>query len=396
MRTDRAFITTPTGSNNPDPAEDSRFMALALSLGRRGLGQTWPNPAVGAVLVQSTDRGPLIVGRGWTQKGGRPHAETEALRHAGAAARGATLYVTLEPCSHHGKTPPCVDAILAAGVVRVVSALEDPNPEVGGEGHRRLRAHGIPVDVGIGAEAARRAHAGHIRRVTDARPHVTLKLAISADGKVGLAGRKPVAITGAPATARVHLMRAMHDAILIGIGTALADDPLLTCRLPGMAPRSPVRVVLDSRLRLPLDGKLVRSASVTPLWVFTTPAAPPAAEHALRTLGAEVVRVAGSTGGLDLSAALKQIAARGITRLMVEGGAKIAAAFVGADLVDAAALFRSPNAVGSDGVDALEGLPLAALTDSPRLTLHGGESFGADRLELFERARAIDSLRGAS
>jgi len=370
-------------SNSPDPAEDARFMALALSLGRRGLGQTWPNPAVGAVLVQSTDRGSLIVGRGWTRKGGRPHAETEALRHAGAAARGATLYVTLEPCSHHGKTPPCADAIAAAGVARVVSALEDPNTEVGGEGHKRLRAHGIAVDVGIGAEAARRAHAGHIRRVVDGRPHVTLKLAISADGKVGLAGRKPVAITGAPATARVHLMRAMHDAILIGIGTALADDPLLTCRLPGMVQRSPVRVVLDSGLRLPLGAQLVRSASIAPLWVFTAPAAPPAAEQALRTLGVEVIRVAGSGGGLDLSAVLKQIAARGITRLMVEGGAKIAAAFVGADLVDAAALFRSPNTVGSDGVDALEGLPLVPLTNSPRLPMRNGASLAPDRLELF-------------
>src|ERR1700674_2726492 len=351
----------------PDPAEDARFMALALSLGRRGLGQTWPNPAVGAVLVQTTDGGPLIVGRGWTQKGGRPHAETEALRHAGAAARGATLYVTLEPCSHHGKTPPCAYAIVAAGIARVVSALEDPNPKVGGEGHARLRAHGIAVDVGVAAEAARRAHAGHIRRVVDGRPHVTLKLAISADGKVGLAGRKPVAITGAPATARVHQMRAMHDALLIGIGTALADDPLLICRLPGMAQRSPVRVVLDSRLRLPLNGKLVRSASVTPLWIFTTPAAPPAAEQALQALGVEVIRVAGSAGGLDLSAVLKQIATRGITRVMLEGGGKIAAAFVGADLVDEAALFRSPNTVGSDGVDALEGLPLVMLTNSPRL-----------------------------
>jgi diaminohydroxyphosphoribosylaminopyrimidine deaminase / 5-amino-6-(5-phosphoribosylamino)uracil reductase len=373
-------------NTNSDAPEDARFMALALSLGRRGLGQTWPNPAVGAVLVQSSERGPLIVGRGWTQRGGRPHAETEALRHAGAAARGATLYVTLEPCSHHGKTPPCADAIVAAGVARVVSALEDPNPQVGGEGHERLRAHGIAVDVGIGAEAARRAHAGHIRRVVDGRPHITLKLAISADGKVGLAGRKPAKITGEPASARVHLIRATHDAILIGIGTALADDPLLTCRLPGMAQRSPVRAVLDSKLMLPLDAQLVRSASTTPLWVFTTPAAPLAAELALHAQGVEVIRVAGAAGGLDLSGVLKHLAERGITRLMVEGGARIAAAFVAADLVDAAALFWSPNALGSDGVDALAGLPIAALTNSQRLVMRGEESLGADRLELFERA----------
>src|SRR6516225_173079 len=205
-------------------------MALALSLGRRGLGRTWPNPAVGAVIVKDGE----IVGRGWTQPGGRPHAEIEALRRAGAAARGATLYVTLEPCSHHGKSPPCVDAIDAAGVARVVSALEDPNPEVAGEGHARLRKAGIAVEIGLGAEEARRAHAGHIRRIVDGRPHVTLKLALSADGKVGAAGRRPVAITGEAVRARVHRMRAMNDAILIGIGTAIADDPQLTCRLPGL------------------------------------------------------------------------------------------------------------------------------------------------------------------
>src|SRR5579871_2904689 len=223
---------------------DQRFMSLALTLGRRGLGNTWPNPAVGAVVVRRDGNEPVVVGRGWTQPGGRPHAETEALRRAGAAARGATLYATLEPCSHHGKTPPCTDAIIAAGIARVVSAIEDPNA-LAGRGHALLRARGITVDVGVGAAEARRAHAGHIRSVCDNRPHVTLKLAVSADGKVALAGRKPAPITGETARARVHLMRAMNDAILIGIGTALADDPQLTCRLPGMAARSPVRVVLD-------------------------------------------------------------------------------------------------------------------------------------------------------
>ncbi len=237
-------------------AEDARFMALALSLGRRGLGRTWPNPAVGAVIVR--DR--LIVGRGWTQPGGRPHAEIEALRRAGEAARAATLYVTLEPCSHHGKSPPCADAIVAAGVARVVSALEDPNPQVAGAGHARLRAAGIAVDVGMGAAEARRDHAGHIRRMRDGRPHVMLKLAISADGKAGAPGRRPLAITGERVRDRVHLLRAQSDAIMVGIGTALADDPVLTCRLPGMAAYSPVRVVLDGALRLPTGSHLVRTA----------------------------------------------------------------------------------------------------------------------------------------
>src|SRR5271165_1670449 len=237
---------------------DARFMALALALGRRGLGQTWPNPSVGAVVVRQEGDVPIIVGRGVTCAGGRPHAETEALARAGFAARGSTLYVTLEPCSHHGKTPPCADAIVQAGVARVVSALEDPNPEVAGRGHAKLRAAGIAVDVGVGAEEARRAHAGHIRRVVDGRPHVTLKLAVSADGKAGLAGRRPTTITGEAAHARVHLMRATHDAILVGIGTVMADDPLLTCRLPGMKVGSPIRVVLDAGLRTPAASRLAR------------------------------------------------------------------------------------------------------------------------------------------
>jgi diaminohydroxyphosphoribosylaminopyrimidine deaminase/5-amino-6-(5-phosphoribosylamino)uracil reductase len=236
--------------------DDRRFMALALALGRRGLGRTWPNPAVGAVVVKDG----VIVGRGWTQLGGRPHAEVEALRRAGDAARGATLYVTLEPCSHYGKSPPCADAVIAAGISRVASALEDPNPEVAGTGHARLRAAGITVEVGIGAEEARRDHAGHIRRMRDDRPQVTLKLAVSADGKAGAAGRKPVAITGEAVRDRVHLLRAQSDAIMIGIGTALVDDPLLTCRLPGMEKNSPVRIVLDSSLRLPLGSRLVKTA----------------------------------------------------------------------------------------------------------------------------------------
>ena len=225
--------------------DDQRFMALALALGRRGLGNAWPNPAVGAVVVRYEGGEPVIVGRGWTQPGGRPHAETEALRRAGPAARGATLYATLEPCSHQGQTPPCTDAIIAAGISRVVSAMEDPNVRVAGRGHALLRAAGLAVNIGIGGAEARRAHAGHIRRTCEHRPHVTLKLAVSSDGKAGLAGPKPVQITGTAARAKAHLLRAMNDAILVGIGTVLADDPQLTCRLPGMAAQSPVRVVLE-------------------------------------------------------------------------------------------------------------------------------------------------------
>ena len=361
-------------------AEDARFMALALTLGRRGLGRTWPNPAVGAVVVKDG----IIVGRGWTQPGGRPHAETEALRRAGSAARGATLYVTLEPCSHHGKTPPCADAVIAAGIARVVSALADPNPEVAGAGHWRLAQAGIVVEVGIGAEEARRAHAGHIRRIEDGRPHVLLKLAVSADGKAGRSGRRPATITGEAGRARVQLMRARSDGVATGIGTALSDDPLLTCRLPGL--HSPVRVVLDGMLRLPLAGKLVASARETPLWVVTAAAAPREREQALTAQGAEVLRVAAVDGKLDLAAALKLLAGRGITRLLLEAGPILTTAFLRADLVDEVALFRAAVVVGTDGIDALDGLPLSALTRSPRLKATGSEAIGADVLETFERA----------
>jgi len=366
--------------------DDARFMALALGLGRRGLGRTWPNPAVGAVVVRESADGAVIVGRGWTQAGGRPHAETEALARAVAAARGATLYVTLEPCSHHGKTPPCADAVIAAGIARVVSALEDPNPDVAGKGHARLHAAGISVEVGVGATEARRAHAGHISRIRAGRPHVTLKLAVSADGKAGLAGRQPVPITGGPATARVHRLRAANDAIVVGIGTALADDPRLTCRLPGMAAFSPVRVVLDSALRLPTGAKLVESAQEAPLWVVGGTAAPSPRERALRARGVEVLRVAAGEGGrLDLAAALRALAARGITRAMVEGGPILAAALLAADLVDEAVLFRSPHLLGGGAINALEGLPLTALTQSPRLVACASERLGLDRMEMFER-----------
>jgi diaminohydroxyphosphoribosylaminopyrimidine deaminase / 5-amino-6-(5-phosphoribosylamino)uracil reductase len=373
---------------------DHRFMSLALALGRRGLGNTWPNPAVGAVVVRF-DGEPVIAGRGWTQPGGRPHAETEALRRAGEAARGAALYVTLEPCSHYGKTPPCAEAIIAAGVARVVTAIEDSNATAAG-GHALLRAAGIAVDVGVGADEARRDHAGHLRRVRDHRPHVFLKLAVSADGKAGLSGRRPAAITGEAARARVHLMRAMHDAVLTGIGTVLADDPQLTCRLPGMAARSPARIVLDTHLRLPAASALVRSARKTPVWVMTGADAPEEAEAALAAHGVEVLRIPsalspaaagkGVGDGLDLQAVLHLLADRGITRLMVEAGPIIAAAFLAADLVDAAALLRGPAAIGADGIDALEGMPLTVLTASPRLRTRGVETAGADIIETFEGA----------
>ena len=364
-------------------AADHRFMELALMLGRRGQGRTWPNPAVGAVVVKDG----VIVGRGWTQPGGRPHAESEALTRAGEATVGATLYVTLEPCSHVGKTPACADTAIACGITRVVSAIEDPNPEVAGQGHARLRSAGITVDVGLGAGEAARDHAGHFRRVRDERPHVILKLAVSQDDKIAAAGRKPIAISGEAAKARVHLLRAQCDAVLVGIGTVRADDPLLNCRLPGMEGRSPVRIVLDRSLRISGTSRLVHSARDTPLWVMTSTVAEAPAAMKLGAAGAQVIRIATTSGpGLDLLAVLHALAEKGITRLLVEGGARVASSFVAAGLVDEFWMLRGPDAIGADGVAALDGLPLSVLTGSAAFKQRASETLQNDTLTIYERA----------
>ncbi|HEY0291849.1 MAG TPA: bifunctional diaminohydroxyphosphoribosylaminopyrimidine deaminase/5-amino-6-(5-phosphoribosylamino)uracil reductase RibD, partial [Hansschlegelia sp.] len=271
--------------------EDDRWMAVALALARRGLGRTAPNPAVGAVIVAPGPDGGRVVGRGWTAPGGRPHAETAALIRAGDAARGATLYVTLEPCSHYGRTPPCADAVARAGVTRVVVAVADPDPRVNGQGLARLREAGVTVDLLPESAEARRLNAGHVTRVTRGRPRVALKLAVSADGKVAPPGGGPAAISGERSRARVHLMRAEADAIMIGVGTALADDPALTCRLPGMADRSPIRVLLDASLRAPVESRLVATAREVPTWIFCAIGADELRERALREAGAEVMRI---------------------------------------------------------------------------------------------------------
>jgi len=370
----------PAGApRNDNEKDDARFMSLAFTLGRRGLGNTWPNPAVGAVIVKDN----VIVGRGWTQAGGRPHAEVEALHHAKKAAQGATMYVTLEPCSHQGQTPPCADAIIKAGIARVVSALEDPNPEVAGKGHERLRAKGITVDIGLRADEARRVHAGHIMRVTNSRPYVLLKLAVSADGKAGLAGRKPAAITGEAARVRVFQMRTASDAIMVGIGTVLSDNPQLTCRLPGMFERSPVRVVLDAKLKLPLATSVVATVRETPTWVFTSSKPSAIAEEILQQKGCKVFRVGDVDGRLDLDEVLKVLAEQGITRLMVEGGPKVAGAIAAAGLVDEVALLRGEKTIGANGIEPLEGMPLDGFTG--QLHARGGEKLGPDTLEIFER-----------
>ena len=238
---------------------DAYVMRAALALARRGLGKTWPNPAVGCVITRDDGQGPYVIGRGWTQPGGRPHAETEALGQAGSLAPGATAYVTLEPCSHYGRTGPCADALARAGIARVVGALRDPDPRVGGRGFEMLKRYGLSVTEGVCADEAFAAHLGHITRVVFGRPAVMVKMAVTQDRKVAGPGRRPIRITGPLANARVHLMRSQADAIAVGIGTVLADDPLLTVRLPGLAQASPIRVVLDSTLRLPLSSRLVKT-----------------------------------------------------------------------------------------------------------------------------------------
>ncbi len=357
-------------------------MRAALALGRRGLGNTWPNPAVGAVIV----RDGVVCGRGWTQPGGRPHAETEAIRRAGALARGGTLFTTLEPCSHHGKTPPCADAIIAAGLARVVAAIEDPNPEVAGQGHARLRAAGIRVDIGLCAREALRDHSGHIHRVREGRPHVTLKLALSADGKVAGPGRTRVAITAEPANSHVHMVRAQHDAILVGIGTVLADDPLLTCRLPGLDARSPVRVVLDSDLRLPVSSRLVGTARETPVWVFAGAHAPQARQEALAGAGVEIARIAPDGTPPALPAVLAAMAARGITRVLIEGGPTVATAAVRARTVDEFVLLQGSAAIGAGGRDPFDGLTLEAALALGRLSERETVALDGDRMTIYGSA----------
>ncbi|MCP8938356.1 bifunctional diaminohydroxyphosphoribosylaminopyrimidine deaminase/5-amino-6-(5-phosphoribosylamino)uracil reductase RibD [Alsobacter sp. SYSU M60028] len=365
---------------------DERMMRHALTLARRGLGNTWPNPAVGAVVWRMTENGPIVVGRGFTQPGGRPHAEPVALAMAGEAARGASMAVTLEPCSHHGKTPPCVDAVIASGVARVVSAIEDPDPRVNGRGHIHLRAHGVEVVVGPLAREARQLNLGFIRRMVDGRPSVTVKLARTADGFAGRHGER-LLITGETANARVHMMRAMADVVLTGVGTVLADDPLLTCRLPGLEARSPVRAVLDTQLRTPLDSSLVRGVAETPVWIFCAEDAPRDREAALAKAGVGVERVARSAPGgpVDLKAALARLAKLGVTRVLCEAGPTLAEAFARAGLLDTIALLTGPEPLGAAGLPALGPTLAALVADREQFDLWRTQCLGRDRLDLFTR-----------
>ncbi|MEO0034513.1 MAG: hypothetical protein RLZZ501_536 [Pseudomonadota bacterium] len=356
-------------------------MQAALGLARRGLGRVWPNPSVGCVIVADG----RVVGRAHTRPGGRPHAETEALAMAGTLARGATAYVTLEPCAHHGKTPPCAEALIAAGIARVVSALRDPDPRVSGRGHALLRQAGVTVEEGLLEAEARAVNAGFLARVELGRPLVTLKLASTLDGRIATHGGESRWITGGAARAAAHRLRAESDAVMIGSGTALIDDPDLTCRLPGLAGRSPVRVVVDSRLRLPLTHRLAATARAVPTWVVTLEGGDSQRARAFAAAGIELFECPAADGSVDLGAALVALGRAGLTRLLVEGGARLAAALVRDRLVDRLVWFRAPRLIGGDGLAALTGFGVDHLSQTPHFERIGAVPVGADLMETYSR-----------
>ena len=363
-----------------DPLTDLLSMRAALALARRGLGAVWPNPAVGCVIVNEG----RVVGRGWTQPGGRPHGETEALRRAGESARGATAYVSLEPCCHWGRTPPCTDALIAAGVRRVVITIEDPDPRVAGGGLHRLRAAGLEVATGLCATDAAEVNAGFFCRIRLGRPLVTLKLATSLDGRIATQRGESQWITGPPARERAHSLRATHDAIMVGTGTVIADNPQLTCRLPGLGHRSPVRVVIDRYLRIPPTMRLITTAREVPTWVITLPSADAARRNALLDSGVSLIDgEADDQGRIDLAAALMALGERGITRLLVEGGGHLAATLARSRLIDRLTWVHAPLVIGGDGMPAIAELGLEALADAPDFERVSTELVGDDVLTVF-------------
>jgi diaminohydroxyphosphoribosylaminopyrimidine deaminase/5-amino-6-(5-phosphoribosylamino)uracil reductase len=369
-----------------DAEFDRRMMASALRLGRRNLGQTGTNPAVGCIVVRGDGETPVVVGRGWTAVGGRPHAERQALAEAGEGAKGATAYVTLEPCAHKRRGGSCSAALIEAGVARVVTAMADPDPRTNGKGHAALEAAGIAVTTGVLADQAAVAHSGHISLITKGRPHVTLKLAISADGMIGRREGERMMVTGKATFDAVQRMRTEFDALMVGIGTVLVDDPRLTVRLPGLEARSPARVILDAEARIPPTSRLIHHVDETPLIVFTALDAPTIRVEALVQEGVKVIPVPAAAGKLDLTAVLSQLAAAGHQRVLAEGGAEVASSLVQADLLDEVVLFRAPVVVGLDGVRALGGMALSAIERSPRYRLIETALVGEDVMRRYIRA----------
>jgi diaminohydroxyphosphoribosylaminopyrimidine deaminase / 5-amino-6-(5-phosphoribosylamino)uracil reductase len=364
-----------------DTESDRRFMAAAIRLARCHEGRTGSNPSVATILVRDLGQGPVIVGSGVTAIGGRPHAEPQALAQAGERARGATAYVTLEPCAHHGRTPPCADALVAAGVTRVVGAASDPDPRVSGKGYAILRAGGLEVEEGVLAAEAAMGLAGYLVRRTRNRAHVTLKLAVSADGMIGIDGEGQVALTGPLARAQVHVTRALSDVILVGSTTACADDPELTVRLGGLEERSPIRLVLDEGMKLPVAGKLVKSAREIPVWVATSATPDDPARAVLAEAGVEFLAADLVDGRIALPELLEDIAQRGLSTVMVEGGATVARSFLAEGLVDRIQIYTSPKTVGGKGVAS----PLTRDTVPDAFAHSRAMVLGDDRFDEFER-----------
>lgn len=362
-------------------ADDLTHMHAALALARRGLGSTWPNPSVGCVIV----RDGRVVGRAVTAPGGRPHAETAALHMAGAAASGATAYVTLEPCCHHGRTPPCTQALIDAGVARVVVGIRDPDHRVNGEGLAQLRTAGIAVTEGVLAEAAAEVIAGFALRVRQHRPLVTLKLASTLDGRIATGSGESRWISGEPARRVAHALRGQHDAVLVGVGTVLADDPDLTCRLPGFRPTPVVRIVVDTHLRSPLTSRLFAAAADNPTWMLIRAGTDHDRRHAFADLGVRVIEVPGAAAGVDLAKALAALAEAGLTRVLVEGGAKIAAALLRADLVDRIVWVHAPTVMGGDGWPAVQAFGISRLAEMPRFVRRDMRPVGDDMLSEYAR-----------
>ena len=356
-------------------------MRLALSLAERGLGRVWPNPAVGCVIAKNGK----LVGRGWTQPGGRPHAETVALAQAGDEARGATAYVTLEPCAHHGKTPPCANALVNAGVSRVVCALKDPDPRVSGQGFEILETAGIDVITEKLMEEAAELNQGFLLAKTIGRPMFTLKMASTIDGRIATSEGESRWITGPEARRRVHLMRAQHDAVLIGAGTARMDDPLLDVREMGMDDVNPVRIILDGGLSLSLTSRLARTTQKTPLWICHREGVDKARKKTWQEIGATLIEVAHSdTGELDLQDMANQLGKRGLTRVLCEGGGQLAASMISADLVDVLVTFTAGMAIGSEGASVFGAMQVEALQDAPRFKLSSSRTVGADVMNLWK------------
>jgi diaminohydroxyphosphoribosylaminopyrimidine deaminase/5-amino-6-(5-phosphoribosylamino)uracil reductase len=378
-------------ATSTDPI-DQRFMTAALGLARRGLGRVWPNPAVGCIIVAPDG---AVVGRGWTQPGGRPHAETEALARAGAAAKGATAYVTLEPCNHTGKTGPCSEALVRAGVARVVAATEDPDPRVAGSGIETLRKAGIEVRVGVVRSDAERLNAGFFHRVLHGRPLVTAKLATTLDGRVATHRGESKWITGERARAWGHALRASHDALITGANTVRADDPDLTCRLPGMEGASPIRVVMDSRLSMPLTSRIAATARKYPTWLVTCEDPPRDRRAAFVDCGIEVIEVAADDGARpDVDATLEALGARGITRAMVEGGPHLMATFFRAGAVDRIAWFRAASVMGGDGLAGINAFGVDRLLQMSHFVRRRTVPCGADQLEIYDRAGSPAGAEG--